>query len=465
MGFKILRMKKITAAIFLSAILLTSCKSATSTTANATTISKNITDTQLMDRVQRDALKYFWDFAEPNSLMGRERYHEDFYPKNDANVVTTGGSGFGLMTILVGVERGFIPRKEAVKRLSHIADFLAKADRHHGAWPHWLNGETGKTVNFGNKDNGGDIVETAFLTQGLIAVREYFKNGNAEEKALAEKMDKLWKGVEWNWYTKGGEKVLYWHWSPVDGWLMNHKIQGYDETLITYILAASSPTHPIDAETYYQGFARNGEYLASNTKYGLPLIVKHNGAQEYGGPMFWEHYSYLGLDPNGLSDRNIRNYFDLTRNHALIQYRYSLENPKNFKGYGENYWGLTASYTRNPDGSVGYRAHNPKEDNGVIAPTAAISSMPYTPKESMNVLRFLYTQKPQFLGSAGPYDATSVHFDNWFTPRYLAIDQGTIAPMIENYRTGMLWKLFMNAPEIKAGLKKLDFKSTKYNLK
>lgn len=458
-------MKKIKAAILLSAILLTSCKSASSTQKNASTVSKNITDVQLMDRVQRDALKYFWDFAEPNSLMGRERYHEDFYPKNDANVVTTGGSGFGLMTILVGIERGFIPRKEAVKRLSHIADFLAKADRHHGAWPHWLNGETGKTVNFGNKDNGGDIVETAFLTQGLMVVREYFKNGNAEEKALAEKMDKLWKGVEWNWYTKGGEKVLYWHWSPIDGWLMNHKIQGYDETLITYILAASSPTYPIDAETYYQGFTRNGGYLTSNTKYGLPLIVKHNGAEEYGGPMFWEHYSYLALDPNGLSDRYIKNYFDLTRNHALIQYRYSVENPKKFKGYGENYWGLTASYTRNPDGSVGYRAHNPKEDNGVIAPTAAISSMPYTPKESLNVLRFLYTQKPQFIGSAGPYDATSVHFDNWFTPRYLAIDQGTIAPMIENYRTGLLWKLFMNAPEIKAGLKKLDFKSTKYNLK
>ncbi|AZI23168.1 beta-glucosidase [Chryseobacterium taklimakanense] len=458
-------MKKIKAAILLSAILLTSCKSASSTQKNASTVSKNITDVQLMDRVQRDALKYFWDFAEPNSLMGRERYHEDFYPKNDANVVTTGGSGFGLMTILVGIERGFIPRKEAVKRLSHIADFLAKADRHHGAWPHWLNGETGKTVNFGNKDNGGDIVETAFLTQGLMVVREYFKNGNAEEKALAEKMDKLWKGVEWNWYTKGGEKVLYWHWSPIDGWLMNHKIQGYDETLITYILAASSPTYPIDAETYYQGFTRNGGYLTSNTKYGLPLIVKHNGTEEYGGPMFWEHYSYLALDPNGLSDRYIKNYFDLTRNHALIQYRYSFENPKKFKGYGENYWGLTASYTRNPDGSVGYRAHNPKEDNGVIAPTAAISSMPYTPKESLNVLRFLYTQKPQFIGSAGPYDATSVHFDNWFTPRYLAIDQGTIAPMIENYRTGLLWKLFMNAPEIKGGLKKLDFKSTKYNLK
>jgi len=420
-----------TCIAFSSAFLL-SCGSAA--TADTALVTQKLTDEQLMDKVQRETLKFFWDFAEPNSLMGRERYHEDFYPRNDANVVTTGGSGFGLM----------------------------KADRHHGAWPHWLDGETGKTVSFGKKDNGGDIVETAFLVEGIITVREYFKNGNAEEKALAKKMDDLWQGVEWNWYTKGGEKVLYWHWSPINGWEMNHKLQGYDETLVTYILAASSPTYPIDAETFYQGWTRNGTYTTDREKYGLPLYVKHNGAEEYGGPLFWSQYSYLGLDPTGLSDRLVKNYFDLNRNHALIQYNYSLENPKNFKGYGSNYWGFTASYTRNPDGTVGYRAHNPKEDNGVITPTAALSSFPYTPKESMNVLRFLYEEKPHFIGSAGPYDATSVHFDDWFTPRYLAIDQGTIAPMIENYRTGLIWKLFMNAPEIKAGLKKLDFKSTKY---
>lgn len=244
---------------------------------------------------------------------------------------------------------------------------------------------------------------------------------------------------------------------------MNHKLQGYDETLVTYILAASSPTYPIDADTFYQGWTRNGTYTTTAEKYGYPLYVKHNGAEEYGGPMFWAHYSYLGLDPTGLSDRLVKNYFDLNRSHAMIQYSYSVENPKQWRGYGPNYWGFTASYTRNQDGTVGYDAHNPKNDRGVITPTAALSSFPYTPKESMNVLRFLYTQKPDFIGSAGPYDATSIHYDNWFTPRYLAIDQGTIAPMIENYRTGLLWKLFMNAPEIKNGLKKLDFKSTKYN--
>ncbi len=455
-------MKKIFTLSVLALTLLNSCTNLQKVAAEPESMQK-FTDDPLMDRVQQDALKYFWDFAEPNSLMGRERYHEDFYPQNDANVVTTGGSGFGLMTILVGIERGFIPRNEAVKRLAHIADFLAKADRHHGAWPHWLDGETGKTVSFGKKDNGGDIVETAFLVEGIITVREYFKNGNAEEKELAKKMDELWKGVEWNWYTKGGEKVLYWHWSPINGWEMNHKLQGYDETLVTYILAASSPTYPIDAETFYKGWTRNGTYTTTAEKYGYPLYVKHNGAEEYGGPMFWAHYSYLGLDPTGLSDRLVKNYFDLNRSHAMIQYSYSVENPKQWKGYGPNYWGFTASYTRNQDGTVGYDAHNPKNDRGVVTPTAALSSFPYTPKESMNVLRFLYTEKPEFIGSAGPYDATSIHYGNWFTPRYLAIDQGTIAPMIENYRTGLLWKLFMNAPEIKNGLRKLDFKSTKYN--
>jgi hypothetical protein len=253
-------MKKLIIFAALS-LVLSSCNSAKNNTESKKTEISKLSDNQLMDKVQSDALKYFWDFAEPNSLLGRERYHEDdIYPDNDKHVVTTGGSGFGLATILVGVERGFIPRKEAVKRLNHIMDFLAKADRFHGAWPHWINGETGKVVPFGKKDNGGDLVESAFLTSGILMVREYFKNGNEEEKILAQKCDELWKGIEWNWYTKGGEKVLYWHWSPEYAWEMNFPLQGYNECLITYILAASSPTHSIDAETYYKGWTRNGTY-------------------------------------------------------------------------------------------------------------------------------------------------------------------------------------------------------------
>lgn len=459
-------MKAFFALSLVASSFLFSCKNANNMVSKTDVSTHSFTNEQLMNKVQQDALKYFWDFAEPNSMLARERYHvDDIYPENDKNVITTGGSGFGLMTILVGVERGFIPRKEAVKRLNVMADFLASADRHHGAWSHWMNGETGKTVPFGKKDNGGDLVETAFLVQGIITVREYFKNGNPDEKLLAQKMDDLWKGVEWNWYTKGGEKVLYWHWSPTYGWEMNFPLEGYNECLITYILAAASPTHPIDAETYYKGWTRNGKYTSNNSKYGFPLIVKHNGAEEFGGPLFWAQYSYLGLDPTGLSDKMVKNYFDLNRNHVLIDYNYILNNPKNWKGYGKNYWGLTASYTRNSDGSTGYTAHSPDNDTGIISPTAALSSFPYTPKESMDFLRYIYTEKPEFIGVAGPYDATSIHYDNWFTPRYLAIDQGTISPMIENYRTGLLWKLFMNATDIQQGLKKLSFKSEKYQIK
>lgn len=459
-------MKKIISLSIVSLALLTSCKSKQLTENKTSEKPKSkFTNNQLMDKVQSDALKYFWDFAEPNSFLGRERYHEDnIYPDNDKHVITTGGSGFGLMTILVGVDRKFIPRQEAVKKLTHIADFLEKADRFHGAWSHWINGETGKVVPFGKKDNGGDLVETAFLVQGMICVREYFKNGNQEEKALAAKMDKLWKGVEWNWYTKGGQKVLYWHWSPTYGWEMNFPLQGYNECLITYVMAASSPDYSIDYDTYNKGWTRNGTYLSDKEKYGLPMYVKHNGAEEYGGPLFWTQYSYLGLDPRSLSDQYIKNYFDLNRNQVLIDYKYCVENPKVWKGYGKNYWGLTAGYSRNKDGGVGYDAHFPQNDHGVITPTAALSSMPYTPKESMAFLRFLYEEKAIFIGQAGPYDATSINYNDWFTPRYLAIDQGTIAPMIENYRSGLLWDLFMNAPDIRAGLKKIGFKSEKHKI-
>lgn len=418
-----------------------------------------LTDEQLLDQAQKDALKYFWDYAEPNSKLARERYHTD-NPSFEANIVTTGGSGFGLMTIIVGIERGFVPRAEAVSRLTTALNFLETADRFHGAWPHWMDGTNGNVIPFGTMDNGGDLVETAFLCQGLLTLREYFKNGSTEEQALAEKADNLWKGVEWDWYTKG-ENALYWHWSPNYGWQMNFKLEGYNECLITYTLAAASPTHPITAAAYHQAWARSGAIVNGGSQYGIPVVLDYNGATGNVGPMFWSHYSYLGLDPRGLSDQ-YANYWTLTQNHSKIMNKYCIANPQNFAGYSEKCWGLTASYTRNSDGSTGYTAHQPNNDTGVISPTAALSSFPYTPEESMKFLRFLYDEKKaQYVGVAGPYDAFSPKF-NWVTPRYLAIDQGTIVPMIENYRTGLLWNLFMQAPEVKVGLQNLGFSSAQH---
>lgn len=421
-----------------------------------------LTDEELIDLVQKQTFAYFWDYAEPNSGLARERYHPDgIYPENDAHIVTTGGSGFGLMAIVSAMSRGYITRDQGIERLNKIATFLANADRFHGAWSHWIDGKTGRVKPFGTKDNGGDLVETSFLATGIITVREYLKNGTSEEKAVAEKYDALWKGIDWQWYTNNQNK-LFWHWSPNYAWQMNFALEGYNECLITYVMAAVSPTHPIAPAAYHEGWARSGGIVSAKKKYNLPLILKHNGAEDFGGPLFWAHYSYLGLDPNQLSDK-YANYWDLNLNQVKIDYQYCVTNSKNYKGYGADYWGLTASYSRNADGSIGYDAHMPSNDKGVISPTAAISSIVYTPKESITLMRNLYTNyKKDTWGVAGFYDAHSLQYQ-WTAQRYLAIDQGPEMVMIENYRSGLLWKLFMNAPEVKQGLLNLGFHSGKYN--
>lgn len=413
-----------------------------------------ITDEELLDLTQKETFKYFWDFAESSSGCARERYHPAD-PSNDAKTVTTGGTGFGLMSILVGIERGFITREQGVERFDKMLAYLESAQRFHGAWPHWLDGDTGQVRPFSANDDGGDLVETAFLAQGLICVKEYFKDGTDAEKALSTKADLLWKGVEWDWYTQN-QNTLYWHWSPNYDFAINLQLKGYNETLITYIMAAASPDYSITKEVYENGWASNGGIKSANIKYNYPLLVKHAGSEEFGGPLFWAHYSFLGLDPNGLSDQYV-NYWDVNLNHSKINNQYCIENPKAYKDYGEDCWGLTASYTRNTDGSIGYSAHKPGNDTGVISPTAAISSIPYTPEESLKALHYFYKNKDRLLGPAGFYDAFSPEYDYWVAKAYLAIDQGPIIVMIENYRTGLLWKLFMENAEVQAGLTKLGF--------
>ncbi len=416
-----------------------------------------ISDDSLLTLIQYRTFQYFWDGAEPHSGMARIRYHEDgIYPMNDEYVVTSGGSGFGLMAILVGIERGFVPREEGIKRLEKIMTFLEHAERFHGMYPHWIYGETGKVKPFSKKDNGADGVETAYLFQGLLTVRQYLMDGNAEEKSLAKRIDQLWHEAEWNWFTKEGEDVLYWHWSPEYGWEMNHQVRGYNECLIYYIMAASSPTHPIDAEVYHSGWARDGEIVHDKVTYGYPLILKSNSAPEYGGPLFWAHYSYLGLDPRGLVDR-YANYWKLNKNHTLINRQWCIENPNGYAGYGKGCWGLTSGYTHREGGRVGYMSHKPTRDPGIINPTAAISSIVYTPEYSMEAMRTFYNEYgDRLLGKYGFYDAFSPEY-NWFPRINLANNQGPIVIMIENYRSCLLWDLFMSAPEIQNGLTRLGF--------
>ena len=451
-----MNMKKIYISILLIGVLfaVAGCNdSAKNNTDNDSTTVTEISDEALLDSVQRRAFLYFWDGAEPVSGMARERFHVDGdYGKYNKNTVTSGGSGFGIMAIIAGIDRGYVTREEGLEHMTKIVNFLEKADSFHGVFPHWWNGETGKVEGFSDKDNGGDLVETSFLMQGLLVAHQYYVNGSAAEKALAARIDILWRAVDWNWH-RNSQNVLYWHWSPEHSWEMNFPIRGYNECLITYVMAACSPTHGVPAEVYHEGWADGGKIIEPHQAEGYTLNMHYQSVSGV-GPLFWAHYSFLGLNPTGLKDK-YADYYQEMKNYTLINRAYCVRNPKGYKGYGENAWGLTASYSVN-----GYAAHEPDEngDHGVISPTAALSSIVYTPEESMKVMRNLYNMGDKVWGPYGFYDAYS-ETDNWYPQRYLAIDQGPIAVMIENHRSGLIWKLFMNHPDVQSGLKKLGFES------
>ena len=404
-----------------------------------------LSDQDLLTKVQQQTFKYFWDFAHPASGLARERSN------GDNNTVTAGGSGFGVMAIIVGIERDFISRAEGLTRMQKIVEFLKNTTQtFHGAFSHWIHGSTGVAIPFSVNDNGADLVETAFLVQGLLTARQYFNGTDPIETGLRNDINAIWNAVEWDWFRRNGEQVLYWHWSPDKQWQMNVQVKGWNECLITYVLAASSVTHSIPKSVYENGWASNGGMKNNSNYYGYNLPLGPAG----GGPLFFAHYSFLGINPNTLSDQ-YANYTTQTKNHTLINYNYCKTNPGKYFGYSDSVWGLTASDVEN-----GYRASSPTDDAGFIAPTAALSSFPYTPVESMQALKFYYyVLGDKIWKDFGFVDAFSLS-RAWFAESFLAIDQGPIIVMIENYRTGLLWNLFTSCPEIKAGMRSLGFSAS-----
>lgn len=413
------------------------------TTFDSTDKMTRISDEALLDTIQRKTFYYFWELAHPVSGLARER-------NTSGDIVTSGGSGFGLMTLPIAVNRKFITRAQALERANKIVHFLSNnTQKFHGAFSHWINGTTGAVVPFSAKDNGADLVETSYLMAGLLTIRQFFDQSTPAELALRDQINVLWNAVEWNWFRKSNENVLYWHWSPNYGWDMNMQIKGWNECLITYVLAASSNTDSIPYIVYKNGFTNNTTFLNGGNylNYTLPL------GPAYGGPLFWSHYSFLGLNPNGLTDA-FANYQTQVVNHTLINYQYSVANPKKYFGYSDACWGLTACDIPN-----GYSACEPNNDKGVIAPTAALSSFPYTPEKSMKALKFYYyTLGDKIWKEYGFMDSFSLS-EQWYSNSALAIDQGPIMIMIENYRSQLIWNLFTSNPEIKRGLSQLGFKA------
>ncbi len=414
---------------------------------NAANRPKNLSDTALLELVQKQTFRYFWDFGHPVSGMARERSNEAYNYGNE--VVTTGGTGFGVMAMIVAAERKWQPRDSVSARLLKMVNFLLKADAYHGVFPHWLNGATGKTIPFSRRDDGADLVETAYLMQGLLCVRQYFTADTRTENELRQKITWMWEETNWNWHTRDNMDLLYWHWSPNYTWDMNFELRGWNETLITYILAASAPRYTVSAQVYRKCWAESSHFKNGKEFYGVTLPLGF----DYGGPLFFSHYSFLGLDPHNLKD-DYANYWQQNYNHTLINYNYCVLNPKQFKGYGDNCWGLTAGDTYD-----GYNAYSPDNDGGTIAPTAALSAFPYTPEYSMKALKHFYYDLGDKIWSEYGFTDGFNESKNWYATSHLAIDQGPEIVMIENYRTGLLWKLFMSVPEIQNGLHKLGFTS------
>ncbi|MCP8940970.1 DUF3131 domain-containing protein [Alsobacter sp. SYSU M60028] len=404
-------------------------------------------DDALLDAVQRQTLRYFWEFAHKPSGLALDRSTPD--PGYGPDAVAVGGSGFGLMAIVAGVERGWIPRAEAVERLRRVLAFLERADSFHGVLPHFLDGRTGRAIRFTRKDDAADLVETAFLMMGLLCCRQYFLGHDAGEIEIRQKADRLWREVEWSWHTRDGEDLLYWHWSPNNGWAMNFPIRGWNECLIAYVLAASSPTYPIPPTVYHHGWAGGPHFRNGREFYGIRLPL----GPDFGSSLCFSQYSFMGLDPRGLVDR-YADYWEQNVAHTRINYEHCVRNPNAYEGYGPDCWGLTAS-----DDDYGYNQHAPDVDLGVISPTAALSAMPYAPDRSMAALRtFLGRLKRRLWTQRGLRDAFS-EARGWYAPSTLAIDQGPIVVMIENHRSGLLWDLFMSCDEVRAGLARLGFAS------
>jgi hypothetical protein len=408
--------------------------------------SASLPEAELLDLVQRQTLHYFWAFAHPASGCALERITAGVAP-ND--MVSIGATGFGATAIVVGVERGWVARAEAVARLRRILEFLAGASCYHGILPHWVDGRTGRTIPFSRKDDGGDVVETALLFQGLLCARQYFARDDADERALRAIIDGLWREAEWNWHTREGRSVLYWHWSPNHGWALNHEIRGWNECLIAYVLAASSPSYPIEPRVYHDGWAQGREFRNGRSWYGIELPL----GPPYGGPLAFAQYSFLGLDPRGLEDR-YADYWKQNVNHARIQHEHCVRNPHGHAGYGAACWGLTAG-----DNVSGYAMHWPANDAGVIAPNAALASYPYTPEQSLRALRYFLSEWGERIwGDCGFTSAFNAGAD-WQSRDWVGIDQGPIVVMIENHRSGLPWRLFMSCPEIQEGLRRLGFRS------
>lgn len=414
----------------------------------------------LLDRFQRAAFGYFVEQANRQKGLIADTSRVGA-PASIAVV------GFALSCYPVGVERGWMRRSDAASRTLAMLRFFGDsrqddqpdATGHKGFYYHFLDMTTGKRV----WQCELSLIDTTFLIAGALVAREYFTADSAEEHEIRQRADALYRRVDWHW-ARGGTATMRQGWKPECGFL-HYGWEGYSEATLLYVLGLGSPTHALSADSF-------GAWTATyqwESIYDCEFL--------YGGPLFLHQYSHAWIDFNGIRDGFMReknsDYFENSRRATYVQREYARRNPHAFEGYGRNFWGITAN-----DGPgvktlqngamkrrfLGYAARGVPygPDDGTINPSAALATLPFAPELAMSALRHFCTAYPEMIRNSRLPSGCNPSFHGtgpagWISKDDFGLDQGILVLMIENYRSGLIWRLMRQCPYIGVGLKRAGF--------
>ena len=377
--------------------------------------------------------------------------------------------GFGLAAYAVGAERRFITRADAIRRVLTTLRFFWESPQgngrdaigYRGFFYHFLDMETGRRA----WESEVSTIDTTFLLAGALAAAAYFDGEAKDEREISTLADALYRRADWRWAQNGGLAVAH-AWKPERGFAKS-RWEGYSEAILLYVLGLGSPTHALP----------EGSYGAWTRTYRWKKLYGHEFL--YAGPLFIHQLSHLWIDFRGIRDEFMRghgiDYFENSRRATLVQQQYAIRNPRRFTCYGEDCWGITASdgpgpATRRIDG-VERRFYDYKArsipygpDDGTVAPWAAIASLPFAPEIVLPTIRHFHVAHPQLLSTYGLQCSFNPTFTDgsrsgkgWYSLGYYGLEQGPIVLMIENYRSGFLWRLMKGCPYLVAGLRRAGF--------
>lgn len=409
-------------------------------------------DREIFEETHKASFMYFWELGHPVSgLTPRKSLANKRYD------IGVGASGFGIQAVIVGVHRGWVSREEVLDRLLKITKFLENtAVRFHGVFPHLLHGETGEIIVFGGQD-GADIQETSNLMMGLLMARTYFDRDTPKEVQLRNEINKLWEAVDYRVHEY--QDALWWNHSDSQEENNGLKLlmKGYTESMTSYVLALGHPTHGIQTSSY-KGYVEGKNFVNGKEYYGYTLDV----GKPTGGPLYLAQTPFLALDPRDMQDQYTY-YWSRSIAHSLINYAYCVDYaPAEYK-YSEGDWGLTASQVPSEDGGYNNMA-GPKKDTGTIAPSAALGVFPYVPYQSMMALRNFYENHKEGLWAEYGFKDSYSMYRDWYSDRYLGLDQGRTVIMMENYRSGLFWELSKKVPELQVAKEKMGIHYPKFEV-